>query len=117
MANTYHYRIYSLKATPTLGDLEKVITHVEYAYIGTNEDGVTSTYPGRTALPTPDSESFKPVEEISEEDIISWLDTHANLELMKSAIDAHIEQQAGIIYEGDTLPWASVEELPTSGSI
>lgn len=119
MAITYSYQIHELKAAPTVGDLEKVITEVRYAYIGTDENGITSSYPGRTVLPTPDLANFIPIDELTEELVIEWLEVNANLDVMKQAIEAHIEQQAGIIYKGDTLPWATpiLAVSPTSGSI
>ena len=119
MAITYTYDIHELKAVPSAGDLEQVITEVVYSYIGTNEDGITSMYPGRTTLPTPDSEEFTPVEELTEELVIEWLEANAELNLMQAAIEAHIEQQSGVIYKGNTLPWVPAEEVvaPISGSV
>ena len=117
MAITYSYQIHELKAVPTVGDLEQVITEVRYAYIGTDENNITSTYPGRTALPTPDSEEFTSIEELTEELVVEWLEANADLNIMKQAIEAHIEQQSGVIYKGSTLPWAPAEQAPVSGSI
>jgi hypothetical protein len=117
MAITYSYQIHELKEVPTLGDLNNVITEVRYRYIGVNEDGIMSEYPGRTSLPTPDSEAFIPTVELTEEDVIEWLEANADLNVMKQAIEAHIEQQSGTIYRGSTLPWAPAEETPVSGSI
>lgn len=117
MAITYSYQIHELKEVLTLGDLNNVITEVRYSYVGTDEDGITSTYPGRTALPSPDSEAFKPTIELTQEDVIGWLESHADLNIMRQAIEAHIEQQSGIIYKGSTLPWAPAEESPLTGSI
>lgn len=117
MAITYSYQIHELKAVPTVGDLEQVITEVRYAYIGTDENNITSTYPGATALPTPDSADFTPIDQLTEELVIEWLEANANLEIMQAAIEAHIEQQSGVIYRGSTLPWAPAEQAPVSGSI
>lgn len=119
MAITYTYDIHELKAVPSVGDLEQVITEVVYSYIGTDENGITSNYPGRTALPTPDSEEFTPVDELTPELVEEWLEANANLDVMKQAIEAHIEQQSGIVYRGSTLPWATVMETPlfNSGSV
>jgi hypothetical protein len=116
MAITYSYQIHELKEVPTLGDLSNVITEVRYSYIGVNEDGIMSEYPGRTVLPTPDSEAFIPTVELTEEDVIEWLEANADLNTMKQAIEAHIEQQSGTIYKGSTLPWAPAE-TETTGSI
>jgi hypothetical protein len=117
MAITYTYDIHELKAVPTVGDLEQVITEVFYSYIGTDENGIISQYPGRTALPTPDSESFTPVNELTPELVEEWLEANANLVEMQRAIEAHIEQQSGTILRGSTLPWAPAEQAPVSGSI
>jgi hypothetical protein len=118
MAITYSYQIHELKEVPTLGNLNNVITEVVYTYVGTNEDGIISPYPGRTKLLSPNPESFKPTVELTEEDVIEWLEAHADLEIMKRSIQQHIEQQSGTILRGSTLPWAPTEEVaPVSGSI
>lgn len=119
MAITYTYDIHELKAVPSVGDLEQVITEVVYSYIGTDENGITSTYPGRTTLPTPDSEEFTPVGELTPELVEEWLEANANLDVMKQAIEAHIEQQSGIVYKGATLPWSPIVNTPlfNSGSV
>lgn len=114
MAITYTYEIHELKETPALAGLEKVITEVVYTYKGINEEGIQSPYPGRTVLPEPSPESFKPTAELSKEDVIGWLEAHANLEVMQQAIEKHIEQQSGIILRGSTLPWAPASEEETN---
>ncbi len=117
MAITYSYQINELKAVPTVGDLEQVITEIRYTYIGTDENEITSHYPGRTLLPNPNSEEFTPVDQLTEELVIEWLEANADLDTMQHAIEAHIAQQSGVIYRGSTLPWAPAEEAPVSGSI
>ena len=102
---TYTYEIQELKAMPSIGDLEKVIVEVVYSYIGTSEDNITSQYPGRTVLPAPASESFTAVEDLTPEIVISWIEANANLEVMQNAIKHHIEQQTGLFFRGQTLPW------------
>jgi hypothetical protein len=113
MAITYKYSDYELKTIPLLEDLEKVVIEVRYTYTGTNEEGITSPYPGRTILPSPNPENFKTLEEITEEEVISWLEACADLPTMKRAIELHIEQQSGVIYKGNDLPWVHVEEPTT----
>ena len=117
MAITYTYNIQELKLTPIVGDLENVITEVIYSYVGTDENGITSTYPGRTTLPTPTSSSFTAVTNLTPELIVSWLEINANLDEMKRAVQSHITQQAGVIYKGDTLPWTDIEALVTESSV
>lgn len=117
MAITYTYNIQELKLTPIVGDLENVITEVIYSYVGTDENGITSTYPGRTSLPTPTSTSFTAVTNLTPALIVSWLELNANLDEMKRAVQSHIAQQAGVIYKGDTLPWTDIEALVTESSV
>lgn len=117
MAITYSYRIEELKEGPQTGSLENIISEVIYTYKGVDENGFTSSYPGRTKLPSPSEEMFTPLNSLTEEVVIGWLEANANLDVMKQAIEHHIEQQAGITYKGSTLPWAPAEETPTSGSI
>lgn len=110
MEITYSYDIHELKALPLAGDLEKVITEVVYSYIGTTEDNIESKYPGRTALPAPEDDSFIPVSDLTPEIVIAWIEANENIEMMQNAIERHIEQQTGLFFKGATLPWAEVAE-------
>jgi len=120
MAITYSYQINELKSLPSIGDLEQVITEVRYTYTGVDENRIISHYPGRTLLPTPNSEEFTPIDQLTEELVIEWLEANADLNTMQHAIETHITQQSGVIYRGSTLPWATEEEItvsPISGSV
>jgi hypothetical protein len=60
------------------------------------------------------------VNELTPELVEEWLEANDELNIMKQAIEAHIEQQSGTILRGNTLPWAVEEEItvsPLSGSI
>jgi hypothetical protein len=115
---TYTYEIQELKAMPSIGDLEKVIVEVVYSYIGTSEDNITSQYPGRTALPAPASDSFTAVEDLTPEIVISWIEANTDLDVMKNAIKYHIEQQTGLFFRGQTLPWAEpISETSTESAV
>lgn len=104
MEITYTYEIHELKETPIVGDFNNVITEVIYTYKGTSDEGISSTYPGRTSLPAP-SEGFKPTVELEEQDVISWLDNHAQLNIMQGVIKEEIRKQSGVILRGSSLPW------------
>ena len=110
MEINYKYQDYELK-TVTSGELEKVIIEVRYNYVGESEDGIKSTYPGRTTLPQPDSDNFKSFEDLSEEEIIIWLDSLADIVNMRTLIQQHIEQQSGVIYKNDDLPWIDKSDI------
>jgi hypothetical protein len=104
----YTYSNYELK-TISSENLENVIIEIKYTYTGISDEGISSSYPGRTILPEPNAEDFKEFSDITEEEVISWLNSHADIDTMRSAIQEHISQQSGNIYKGDDLPWIEKE--------
>lgn len=111
MAITFEFKIKQLEVAPMLGDLENVVTRVRYDYVGTDENGVTSTFVGATPMPAPDSKSYKPFDQLTEVDVISWLEEVADKPHMQERITKGIQAQITPKNVDMPLPWAPVEEV------
>jgi hypothetical protein len=117
MEITYSYKINELKVVKSETDATQTVTEVKYRYIGTNEEGVSSEYPGYTELPAPESTGFVPLEDLTEEDVVAWLIEHAYKETMNYVIEGQIKLKSGIIYSGSELPWYIQEEMTSPSTI
>lgn len=111
MAITFEFKIKQLEVAPMLGDLENVVTRVRYDYIGTDENRVTSTFVGATPMPAPNSEAYKPFDQLTETDVISWLEEVADKSHMQERITKAIQAQITPKNVDMPLPWAPIEEI------
>ena len=97
MANTYTWKIYAVGRNTALGDLENVVKTVKWELTGTSEDGHVGRFHGNSTLNfNPDNE-FIPFEQLSEEQIIGWIESHLDeteMAAYKRAVDLEIERQA-----------------------
>lgn len=102
---TYTYDIQELRCEPSIGNLSKVITEVVFEYVAECTNGVTSRLPGLVTLTEPDEDSFTPIDDISEETIITWIEASSDITLAKKMLDDQIKYKSGFIYKGASLPW------------
>jgi hypothetical protein len=71
--------------------LDKVVTTVHWRYNGTDEDGITAETYGAQAVGDPNPEAFTAYPEISEEQVIGWMESVIDMEAMNANIDSQIE--------------------------
>jgi hypothetical protein len=100
-----------LEMAPQLNGLEKVITRVRYNYIGVDENGNEGTFNGATPMPAPNAEGYKPFEELTPEDIVSWLEATADKVHMQERIAKQIEAIVTPKYVGIDAPWAPAKPV------
>lgn len=121
MAITFTFKVNKLEIAPSLDGLENVVTRVRYDYKGVDENGNEGVFSGVTPMPSPTDVGFKPLAELVEADVISWLEVHADKTHMEERITNQIEAIIVPKYVETELPWAPVEALSsetiTSGSI
>ena len=71
-----------------------------------------ATFAGVTPMPAPDAANYKQLEELVEEDVISWLEATADKEHMQYRITKQITEKVAPKYVDTPLPWAPpVEEV------
>jgi hypothetical protein len=86
----YNWVISDLVAKIQDGELSNVIETVHYRYQATDGEHTADVY-GSVGLEAPDAESFKPFEEVTEADVIAWLESKLDVEAMQSGLDAQLD--------------------------
>jgi hypothetical protein len=112
MAATYEYKITGLKKLPSLNGFDDVITNVDLSIevnVGIEGTPNLNSYITDIYLNPPSPESFKPLSELTESEVLDWvMSLHpvpaviANLE---RDVDNMINPKEHI--QGPQLPWAS----------
>ena len=92
MANTYSWNIAAVDRKPTDGDLSDVIYNVHWRYTADNGNDVTATIIGTQSIAAPDSENFIAYADVTEANVISWIESEMDLTEMKSNLDAQITE-------------------------
>lgn len=117
----YTWKITQLVKQNT-NDLDNIIVGTRWTVTGTDEDGYEGTFTGATpfSLNTVDPNSFTPYEELTEAQVLGWIQNIVSGSAITSywdhineRINKAIETEKNIIVSVDStnLPWA-----PTSGS-
>lgn len=71
--------------------LDKVVTTVHWRYEGADEDGITAETYGAQAVGDPNPDAFTAYPEISEEQVIGWMESVIDMEAMNENIATQIE--------------------------
>jgi hypothetical protein len=66
--------------------LDKVVTTVHWRYRGTDEDGITAETYGAQSVGQPNPDAFTPYPQISEEQVIGWMEANMDVEVMNQTI-------------------------------
>lgn len=107
MSINYTFYITSLQVAPTGSDGDNnVVTHVGYSYKGVNENGISGSFLGTTPIPSP-SGSFIPFNELTEEEVVNWLEVVSDKPHMQNIIQQQINNQINPQNIPAPLPWNS----------
>ena len=87
---TYKWVISDLVAKIQEGELSNVIETVHYRYQATDGEHTADVY-GSVGLEAPDAESFKPFEEVTEADVIAWLESKLDVEAMQEGLSNQLD--------------------------
>jgi hypothetical protein len=71
--------------------MQDVVTTVHWRYDGTDEDGITAGMYGAQSVPTPNPDAFTPYPELSEEQVIGWMESMMDMKTMNENIAVQIE--------------------------
>lgn len=101
--------------TATIGGIENAVKQVEWNMIGT-EGGQTFELPQATTVPDPQSDGFVPLANLTEVQVIAWIETHEpRLLSIKSHIQSVLDREvAKAALTSTTMPWAPVAEVPAA---
>jgi hypothetical protein len=101
--------------TATINGIENAVKQVEWTMAGT-EAGQTFELPQSTTVPDPQSEGFVPLANLTEAQVVVWIEAH---ETRIPGIKAHIQlvldrEVAKAALTSTTMPWAPVAEEPAA---
>lgn len=121
MALTYTWAVTSLKKTTDIAlGIDNVVVQTTWTCTGTDEDGDSGTFNGATPFPlsTVDPATFIPYEDLTEADVIGWIQAVV-VGSYKEHVDAQIMKQIALIKDpvvevpnGD-FPWDPPAPAPT----
>jgi hypothetical protein len=107
MALTYTWAITSLKKTSE-GEIQNAVVQTHWTCTGTDEDGDSGVFNGATPFPLSavDPATFVPYEELTEADVIAWVEA-----VVVGAYKEHVDAQ---IMKQIALKKHPVEEVPSN---
>ena len=106
MANTYSWVINSMEVIPSVDGLSDVVTIVNWSYNGVSPTSTHGRISGNSVMPLPSSENFTPYNELTQEMVISWLESTLDVPNLQIRLDTQInfiENPPTVIIP---LPWA-----------
>ena len=118
LALTYTWKLKSLKKTDADG-MSGVIVGTQWECTGTDEDGFSGTFNGATPfkLSEVDAENFTPYEQLTQEQILSWIEGVV-VGAYKDHVDGQIQKQIDAVkfpvteVSDGTFPWDTPAETP-----
>jgi len=116
MEITYEWKITALKKAPSLNGLSDVITHIRFDYTGTDaESGKSHTFHGACPVGAPNADSFTPITEITEENVIERAKANHPTAHMNEVIEREIIKKITPTSEEVTeLEWLQPVVTPTA---
>lgn len=94
MANTYKFKINAVDAHVSQDGLDNVIYNVHWSYIGEDENGNVATQIGVQHVPYVDPDNFTAFDQLTQADVISWIEPELNVEEFKANLDAQLAELA-----------------------
>jgi len=101
--------------TAIINGIADAVKQVEWTLRG-SEASQTFELPQTTQVPDPQAEGFVPLQNLTEAQVIAWIETH---ELRLPGIKAHIQyvldrEVARAALQSTPMPWAPVAEVPAA---
>ena len=87
---TYKWTFSAFDCKVDENGLQDVVTTVHWRYRGTDKDGVTYEIYGAQAVGEPNPDAFTPYPDISEEQVIGWMESVMDMEEMQKNIAEQI---------------------------
>ena len=88
---TYKWEFPAFDCKVDENGLNKVVTTVHWIYNGTDEDGISATIYGAQAVGEPNPDAFTPYPDLSEEQVIEWMEETMDVEALQANLAAQIE--------------------------
>lgn len=104
----FEIRINNIR-TADIGELTNVVKQVDWTMVGTKE-GQTFSLPQTTELSDPDGHPFIPLSQLTEADVINWVEsTDARIPNIKAHIELVLNREvAKSSLKTAELPWVTI---------
>ena len=104
----YSWTISSLETAPVDGDLNDVVKVIHWRYKGVDGDYSAEVY-SSYACPSPSETDFTAYPDLTEADVVSWLEAGIDVEAMQESIASQIADQKNPKIVSLPLPWVNNE--------
>ena len=106
----YSWEIISMK-TENDNELNNIVISVKYKRTGIEEE-LKHSIEGEYFCEYPDKEKFIEYQNLTFEQVCSWIENQFRIEFLDNKIKEEIEKQKNTILENNKLPWVIEEENP-----
>ena len=110
---TYNWEILQLDTIPQEGSLQDVVKTVHFRYTATKEVGDETYFVEKYDVmecAQPSDTDFTAYPDLTEEQVIGWLEAGADVDALKANVDAQIENLINPPIVNLGLPWAETTE-------
>jgi hypothetical protein len=104
MAKQYQWVISQLDTAPSMDALTDVVKIVHWRYQATDADYSADIY-GSMACATPSDTDFTAYDDLTQDQVISWLEASLDVDALKENLDKQIEDQKNPPIVNLPLPW------------
>ena len=115
----FKFVISALNCAVELEGLPDVIQIIHWRYQATQVDGdktwFAETY-GASSVAQPNPQNFVPYEDVTEAEVISWLEEILPMEAMQASLEANIALQINPVEVTLPLPWVSTTTSTTTSA-
>jgi hypothetical protein len=107
---TYTWSISRLDCAPSENGLTNIVKIIHWTLTGVDENGVSSSMSNSYPLSTPSPEAFTDYSTLTQETVISWLESNLDVGYIKTRLSNEISSQYNPPITSLPLPWIRVEE-------
>ena len=107
---TYTWSILQLDCAPSENGLTNVVKIIHWGISGADENGITASLNNSYPLPSPSPEAFDDYSTLTEETVISWLESNLDVGYIRTKLSNEIVSQYNPPITSLPFPWIKVEE-------
>ena len=107
---TYTWDIFRLDCAPSENGLTNIVKVIHWGLVGVDENGVSASMSNSYPLSSPSPEAFADYSTLTQETVISWLESGLDVGYIKSRLSNEISSQYNPPITSLPLPWIRAEE-------
>ena len=92
--NTYYFKINAVDAHVSQDGLDNVIYNVHWSYFAEDGEGHTASMIGVQHIPNVDPDNFTAFDQLTQADVIAWIEPELDLQQLQSALDQNLTELA-----------------------